>query len=127
MNVEAAGQKMPLENGSAQFTYTLSSNAGKGTVNIVNSSGLTVYASDSNLIVGKHGFTWDGRDKNGVLKPDGDYTAVVTAQDREGKILPVEYTVFGRVTGATADSGKVSLIMGQDIQVPIDQIKSVTE
>jgi flagellar basal-body rod modification protein FlgD len=127
MNVEATGQKMPLESGSARFTYTLPSNVSKSNVNIVNSAGISVYASDTATTAGKHDLVWDGRDKNGVLQPDGDYTVVVTAQDRDGKILPVEYTVFGRVSGATTEGGQISLFMGQNIQVPIDQIKSVTE
>ncbi|MCC7015713.1 MAG: flagellar hook assembly protein FlgD [Rhodospirillales bacterium] len=127
MNVEAAGQKMPLEGGSARFTYTLPANVAKSNVNIVNGAGISVYSSDTALTAGKHGFAWDGRDKNGVLQPDGDYTAVVTAQDRDGKILPVEHTVFGHVTGATAEGGNVSLFMGQNILVPMDQIKSVTQ
>jgi flagellar basal-body rod modification protein FlgD len=128
MKVEAGGnQKMPLESGSAKFTYTLASAANKSTVNIVNDKGVSVYSADTATAAGKHAFTWDGRDKNGILQPDGDYTVVVTAQDRDGKILPVEYTVFGRVTGASAENGNVSLFMGKNIQVPIDKVKSVTE
>ena len=126
MKVEATSQQMPLENGSAQFTYTLPAGAAKGNVNIVNSTGISVVALDVDTAAGKHGFTWDGRNKNGILQPDGDYTVVVSAQDRDGKILPVTYTAFGHVTGATADGGKVSLLMGQNIQVPMDQVKSVT-
>jgi flagellar basal-body rod modification protein FlgD len=127
MKVETTGQKMPLENGHAKFTYTLPSNVAKSSLNIVNSKGVSVYSTDTEITAGKHGYIWDGRDKNGVLQPDGDYTVVVTAQDRDGKILPVESTVFGRVSGATAEGGKVSLFMGQNIQVPMDQVKSVTE
>jgi flagellar basal-body rod modification protein FlgD len=128
MNVEAGGtQKAPLESGSAKFSYTLSGGTNKTTLNIVNDKGLSIYSKDLETTAGKHTFTWDGRDKNGVLQPDGDYTMVVTAQDREGKILPVEYTTFGRVTGATAENGNISLFMGKNIQVPMDQIKSVTE
>ncbi|MBM3950583.1 MAG: flagellar hook assembly protein FlgD [Rhodospirillales bacterium] len=126
MGVEATGQKVPLENGAAIFTYTNPSNVAKSTINIVNGQGATVYSVDADRTVGKHAFSWDGRDKNGILQPDGDYTVVVTAQDRDGKILPIEYTVFGRVTGASAENGNVSLFMGRDIQVPIDKVKSVT-
>ncbi len=127
MNVEAAGQKMPLEAGSAKFTYTLPSNVANSNLNIVNDKGVSVYSADTAIAAGKHGFIWDGRDKNGILQPDGDYTVVVSAQDRDGKILPVDYTVFGRVTGATAENGDVSLFMGKNIQAPLDKIKSVTE
>ena len=127
MNVEAVSQKMPLEDGFAKFTYTLPSNVAKSNLNIVNDKGISVYSADTAITAGPHGYIWDGRDKNGVLQPDGDYTVVVSAQDRDGKILPVEYTVFGRVTGATAENGDVALFMGKSIQVPLDKIKSVTE
>jgi flagellar basal-body rod modification protein FlgD len=127
MNVEAVSQKMPLEDGVAKFTYTLPNGVNKSNLNIINDKGASVFATDTATTAGPHGYIWDGRDKNGVLQPDGDYTVVVTAQDRGGKILPVEYTVFGRVTGATAENGDVSLFMGKNIQVPIDKIKSVTE
>ena len=127
MNVEVGGQKMPLENGLAKFTYTLQSNVAKSTLNIVNSKGVSVYSTDTEITAGKHGYNWDGRDKNGVVQPNGDYTVVVMPQDRDGKIQPVEYTIFGRVTGASADNGKVSVSMGENILVPMEQIKSVTE
>ncbi|MBM3580406.1 MAG: flagellar hook assembly protein FlgD [Alphaproteobacteria bacterium] len=127
MKVEAGGQKVPLEGDAAKFTYTLPAGVAKGDFNIINDKGVSVYAKDTQTTAGKHTFIWDGRDKNGVKQVDGDYTVVVTAQDREGKILPVEYTVFGRVGGASAESGNVSLFMGKNIQVPMDQIKSVTE
>lgn len=127
MKVEADGQKVPLEYGSATFTYNFSTNANKSTINIINSKGLTVATGEGELTAGKHNYTWDGRDKNGVLQPDGDYTVVVTAQDRDGKLLPVEHTIFGYVRGASADNGKISLFMGNNIQVPIDDIKSVTQ
>ena len=127
MNIETTGQKMPLADGAAKFTYALESNAAKNTLNIVNSAGVSVYSSDVDITSGKHAFNWDGKNKSGVQQPDGDYTVVVMPTDREGKIQPVEYTVFGRVTGASAENGKVSVIMGDNIHVPMESIKSVTE
>ncbi len=126
MKVEATGQKVPLEYGGAKFTYALGGNATKTTISIVNGKGLTVGSSEGEPAIGKHEFTWDGRDKNGIVQPDGDYTVVVTAQDRDGKLLPVEHTIFGYVRGASADGGKISLTLGNNIQVPLDGIKSVT-
>ncbi len=127
MSIETTGQEMPLEDGAAKFTYSLQGNVAKNTLNIVNSSGVSVYSTDIDITSGKHTFNWDGKNKNGVQQPDGDYTVVVMPQDRDGKIQPVDYTVFGRVTGASADNGKVSVIMGQNILVPMENIKSVTE
>ncbi len=127
LRVEADGQKVPLEYGEAKFTYALDTNVSKTNVSIVNGKGLTVSSADGELSVGRHEFIWDGRDKNGIMQPDGDYTVVVTAQDRDGKILPVTQTIFGYVRGASADGGKISLSMGNNIHVPLDGIKSVTQ
>lgn len=127
MKVEADGQKVPLEYNSAKFTYNFNTNVNKSTVSIINAKGLTIASADGELTAGKHTYTWDGRDKNGALQPDGDYTVVVTAQDRDGKLLPVEHTIFGYVRGASADKGAISLFMGNNIQVPLDGIKSVTQ
>jgi flagellar basal-body rod modification protein FlgD len=124
--VEATGQDFPLENGEAKFSYAFGSNVSKGTIHIVNGNGLTIFSADADTSAGKHVFTWDGRDKNGVKLGDGKYMAVVTAQDAQGKILSVEHTVFGRVTGAGADKGAVTLFMG-DIPVALDAIQSVHE
>ncbi|MBM3566054.1 MAG: flagellar hook assembly protein FlgD [Alphaproteobacteria bacterium] len=127
MRVEAEGQKVPLEYGAAKFSYTLDGNMSKTTINIVNSKGLTIATTEGELSVGRHDFTWDGRDKNGLMQPDGDYTVVVTAQNRDGKLAPVAQTIFGYVRGASADGGKVLLHMGNKIEVPIDGIKSVSQ
>ncbi len=123
--VEATGQDFPLENGEAKFTYTLDAGADKTTIHIVQ-NGLTVFSTSGETDAGKHTFTWDGRDKNGVTLSDGTYTAVVTAQDRQGKLLTVEHSIFGRVTGAGAENGVVTMFLG-DIQVGLDQILSVHE
>lgn len=123
--IEAKGQDFPLENGAAKFTYTLNASASKTTIHIVK-NGLTVYSTSGETDGGKHTFAWDGRDKNGVKLSDGTYTAVVTAQDRQGKLLTVGHTIFGRVTGAGAENGVVTMFLG-DIQVGLDDILSVNE
>jgi flagellar basal-body rod modification protein FlgD len=123
--IEAKGQEFPLENGEAKFTYTLGVGADKTTIHIVK-NGLTVFSTSGETDGGKHTFTWDGRDKNGVKLSDGTYTAVVTAQDRQGKFQTVTQTVFGRVTGAGADNGVVTMFLG-DIEVGLDEILSVNE
>jgi len=123
--IEAKGQEFPLENGEGKFTYTLGASADKTTIHIAK-NGLTVFSTSGETDAGKHTFTWDGRDKNGVTQSDGTYTAVVTAQDRQGKLLSVEHTVFGRVTGAGAEDGVVTMFLG-DIKVGLDSILSVNE
>ena len=125
--VEALGQKVPLENGKAEFTYVMPTGVAKGNVIIAELAGLYVFTADANTSAGKHGISWDGIDKNGNLQPDGIYTVLVSAQDPQGNLIPVEHTIFGTVSGAGADEGNVFLFLGDDLIVDQDKVLSVKE
>lgn len=124
--IEASGQVVPLENGTAEFTYNLETNAKDTTITIRNAAGLNVFTTQGELSAGKHSFTWDGKDLNGTPQPDGAYTVIVSAQDFEGNLVNVGHTIFGRITSAGADNGTVTLFMG-DIPTTMDQILSIKE
>jgi flagellar basal-body rod modification protein FlgD len=124
--IEATGQVMPLENGNAEFTYTLENNAKDTTITIRNAAGLNVYTTQGELSAGKHSFTWDGKDLNGTPQPDGPYTVIVSAQDFEGNLVNVGHTIFGKITSAGAENGTVTLFMG-DIPTTMDQILSIKQ
>ncbi len=124
--VEVTGDTVPLENGRAEFTYALGVNATDVTVTIMNSSGLTVFVGEGETGAGNHAFVWDGKSPGGVELPDGGYTVIVGALDRAGNLLEVEQTVFGRVTGAGADDGAISLFLA-DVTVSMDDVLSVKE
>ncbi len=124
--VEVTGDTVPLENGRAEFTYDLGVNATDVTVTIMNSSGLTVFVGEGETGAGKHAFVWDGKSAGGLELPDGGYTVIVGALDRAGNLLEVEQTVFGRVTGAGADDGAISLFLG-DVTVSMDDVLAVKE
>ncbi len=124
--VEATGDTLPLENGRAEFTYTLGVNAANVTITIMNSSGLIVFTGEGETGTGKHGFVWDGKSTAGTDQPDGAYTVIIGALDRADTLLTVEQAVFGRVTGAGVDDGAVSLFMG-DVTVSMDDVLSVKE
>ena len=125
--VEADARTMPLENASAQFTYTLPVSANKTTISITSSSGQTVYTAEGDATSGQHTFNWDGKSTNDNQQPDGDYTVTVSALDRDGNLMDVTYSIFGRVTGAGVEDGQSSLFMGDKIIIPNDKIKSVKE
>ena len=48
-------------------------------------------------------------------------------EDTSGNLMPVTYTIFGRVTGAGVDDGQSNLFMGDKISIPHNMIKSVKE
>jgi len=124
--VESVGQEFPLENGAAKFTYDLENNAHVSTITIQNADGKTVYSADAETGSGKHEFEWDGKNNFATQQPDGSYTVTVTALDREGALQDVLHTVFGRVTGAGAENGKVSLYMGT-VVTGLDKVLAVNE
>jgi len=124
--VEASGTSFYLENGAAEFSYEFESTPTSATINIINSNGLTVWSSDAVLETGKQSFAWDGKNQQGTQLPDGSYAAVVSALDHEGNLMNVTQSVFGRVTGAGASDGVVSLFMN-DVITGLDTVLSVKE
>lgn len=124
--IEAVGNSFYLENGEAEITYQFETTPNSANINIINSSGLTVYSSDANLETGQQSFKWDGKDKYGNTLPDGSYAAVVSAQDHDGNLMNVTQTVFGRVTGAGAEDGVVSLYMN-DVITSLDKVLGIRE
>ena len=124
--IEASGTSFHLENDSAEFTYEFGTKPNSATISIINSSGLTVYSGDAINEIGQQSFKWDGKNQHETQQPDGTYTAVVTVKDRDGNLMNVTQTVFGRVTGAGAEEGIVSLFMN-DIKTGLDKVLSTRE
>lgn len=124
--VEARGNTVHLENGVAASTYTIDINADSITINVRNDAGLNVYTVDGETATGTHDFVWDGKDKNGIAQPDGAYTIIVSAKDREDNLLDVAQTVSGKINGAGAEDGVVSLFMG-DVVILMENVISVKE
>lgn len=124
--VEARGNMVYLEDGVAESTYTLDVNADDITITVRNAAGLTVFTVDGEPGIGSHDFLWDGKDKNGILQPNGAYIIIVSALDREDNLLDVSQTVSGRIIGAGAEDGVVSLFMG-DVVILMDDVISVKE
>lgn len=123
--VEVPGQALPLENGQAEFTYTLPVNAKSATVFIRDKNGVTVFEQDAEITAGQHTFVWDGKDNNGQTVEDGEYAAVVTGLDPQNEILDITQTVFGRVTGVGTHNGEPTFFMGdiEALQIGVISVK----
>ena len=124
--VEATGNTLNMENGSASFSYTLATNARETTITIKDADGKVVATLPGETGSGFHATEWDGKDTNGNQLDDGLYSVTVTALDSEGAAVNVAQTVTGRVTGAGVENGDVVLYMG-DVAVPMAAILSVNE
>lgn len=124
--IEANGNAFNLENSTAEFSYNLESPSVESVLTIQDSLGQNVWTSNIGTDAGKTVFQWDGVQTDGTQAPDGPYTAIISAKDYEGNLINVEQTVSGRVTGAGAQNGIVTLSMGA-IDAPLDQVLNVQE
>ena len=120
--IQFSSQKLPVENGKAEFTYTIPPGVREANINISNSAGLNVFFANAETNAGTHTFNWTGLDKNGNQVADGTYTLLVSATDAFGKLSEVEYTVFGTVTGAGVDNGDTELFVGENLAIGVDKI-----
>jgi len=123
--VEFLGQKMPLENSAAEFSYVLPLGVKEANVNISNSEGINVFFAEAETTEGKHTINWDGIDKNSQQSPDGYYTVLVSAKDASGNLMEVEHLVTGKVSGAGVDDGVGKLFIGNGLTIEQSEILSV--
>ena len=123
--VEFIGDKLPLENGIAEFSYVMPAGVAKGTITIANASGVTVFTADADTSLGKHGVTWDGKDKNNIQLSDGDYTAIVNGTDAFGDLVEIQKVIKGTVSGAGVDDGIVKLFLGNNITINQSDVLTV--
>ncbi|MEP4338200.1 MAG: flagellar hook capping FlgD N-terminal domain-containing protein, partial [Roseobacter sp.] len=83
--VEAVGNTTSLQDGEAEWSYTLESEAESVTVNIVDEDGNTVFSETGETDAGSHSITWDGVTSDGEQLEDGGlYTIEVEALDEDG-------------------------------------------
>lgn len=121
--VAIEGRTAALTNGSAGWSFN-SSKPATATINIQNSTGATVYSGTFSLQAGTQNFVWDGKDTNGVLQPDGDYTMSITATDASGQVVAVSTEIQGIVDSVdVSKSPPVLSVGGKDYTT--DKIKRV--
>lgn len=124
--IEYDGDQFELQGDLTKFTYSLSERATSVDIAVRDQNGRTVFNTPGETDIGAHGFVWDGKGNNGLPQPEGPYTLIISALGSSGEIQNVEKTVFGKVTGAGAEDGVVSLFIN-GITVPMDQVLSVSE
>lgn len=70
--------------------------------------------------------TWDGRDGNGRRLTSGDYSITLTAENVEGKSVPVSVQGRGRVNGVSFADGVPQLIVN-GVRVRLSDVLEVNE
>ncbi|MEA1942199.1 MAG: flagellar hook assembly protein FlgD [Pseudomonadota bacterium] len=114
-----------LQNGNAEWEYTLPEDAESVSLAIKDGDRIVARASGETT-TGTHTFQWDGTDAAGSDLEDGVYTLEITATNADGDNLQTEIRSAGRVTGVDMSGSEVQVQMGQ-ISVPLSYILTVRE
>ncbi|WP_316858537.1 FlgD immunoglobulin-like domain containing protein [uncultured Cohaesibacter sp.] len=123
--VTVEGDTTCLQDGSAQWNYTLDGDASEVTINILDDEGNTVYTTSGEVEEGTYSLTWDGVDDDGVQGEDGSiYTIEITATDASGDSVDVSTSVTGLVTGIDSSGSETYLLIG-DVGFTLDDITAI--
>ncbi|WP_319483327.1 FlgD immunoglobulin-like domain containing protein [uncultured Cohaesibacter sp.] len=124
--VTVEGDTTTLQDGSAQWNYTLDSDAEEVTINILDEDGNTVYTTTGEADEGTYAVEWDGVDDDGNQLDDGGvYTIEVTATDANGDDVDVSTSVTGTVTGIDSSGDDTYLLIG-DVGFTVDDITAIS-
>ena len=104
--VLAAGNTMTLTDGKAVLGVELGSAADKVQIAVSNSAGKVVHTIDVGAgAAGTMPLAWDGKDDDGVLLANGNYSYSVTAQ-RGGQTLTDAYSLAVGIVGSVSTNAQ---------------------
>ena len=124
--IESSGDTINYEGGEARFSYELEDKAAINAINILDATDKVIFTTKGEQEAGRHNYTWDGLDSNGVAVDPGIYKITVDAVDADENLIGVRQTVYGRVTSAGAENGLITLFMG-DVSAPLESVISVED
>jgi flagellar basal-body rod modification protein FlgD len=124
--VEATGSTLPLQEGEANFSYTLASNTKATVITILDSSGNVVLNTTGETDGGTHEFTWDGKNTDGVQQEDGAYTLNVTPAGIDDEAVSYIIAIQARITGVNMETGTTLLEAG-GVAIPLENVLSIKE
>lgn len=123
--IQYNGSQAVLQNGQANFSYTLPSNASAVSITIQDANGNTVYSGSGQTNAGTYNFTWNGQNSSGQQQPDGGiYTVKIQAVDASNNPITATTTATGVVTGVSV-TNNVATFNVSGIQVPMNQLVTI--
>ena len=124
--VTANTSSATLQGGKADWLYSLDGASKDVTLQVTDSLGRVVYNADAGqLAAGEHALSWNGKDMNGVQRPDGVYTLKVTAAaNAAGTQINTDVYQRGVAGGVETASGQ-SLIDLNGLKLPLSAVTAV--
>ena len=123
-NVTVSGTTATMNNGQAAWNFS-SPSTGTATVNIMDSTGATVFTGTAPIQSGTQAYTWNGAGTNGAQYSSGTYTIAITAVDANNQPITVSTNASGTVDSVDVSQNPPVLTIGGQTY-PLSQIKQVT-
>lgn len=115
-----------LSGGSANWNYSLATDATEVTLTIRDVDGNIVWNGPApEKGSGEHSFTWDGKSASGSNLPDGAYSMTISATDAAGNDVSAGVGIVGTITAAQLVDGQIRLMIGKT-PVPLAAILRVS-
>lgn len=123
--ITAEGETTTLQDGEANWNYTLDSDASSVTVSVLDEDGNTVYSATDSADAGTYAFSWDGVTSDGEQMEDGGiYTLSISATDSDGETVDTSTEIKGTVTGVDSSTDETYLMIG-NVGVEFDNVSSI--
>ena len=107
-----AGPVSSLDNGAANWRYTLGRDASTVQLVVKDATGRSVRTLAGQGTVGAHDFVWDGRNDAGTQLPAGAYTLSVVATAPDGSNVPAAVAGAGFIKEVDMSAGEALLTVG---------------
>ena len=123
--VKVKGEDVYLKE-KAEIYYKLPQDAAKVKISIFDGTGkLVKEVETTNQASGSRSFTWDGKDSNGKVLPEGNYKFKVEAFNASGS--PIEATPLsgGTVTGVSFENNNIYLVLDGKRKVLLSEVMEI--
>ena len=113
-----------LADGSANWQYRSAGSTDSATFTIRDSQGNVVRTETRSLANGPGAYSWNGRDDDGNVMPDGAYGLTIEGHQTDGTAIPVIIEVAATIDGVDF-SGTEPLLLVGDKALPLGDVSSV--
>lgn len=126
--VRVSGKEIIKQDGKiSQVTYKLNGDATRTYVNIFDQYGNIVNTVELGpKSEGSYIFQWDGKDFDGNVLPDGQYSLAFGAEGPDGESVLIDTEVYGKVVGVTKQDSNIILELEDGRKVSMDKVESVS-
>lgn len=124
--VEVESDRLALQGGQATLRLPPAGEARRIGIGVLDAQGNLIRMGEVPLNGATQDWVWDGRDSEGVLRPDGAYSYVLVGAASDGTEAAVTGTVLARATGVERRSGEVRLNLGA-LTVAFDKLRGLAD